>query len=85
MTADGRLQGALGTFVDEVFAVGRISRSAGDVRFSPSVPRTRPQWANGPIQGVPGRWTTGTFLIRRSLVRGRAAEVMICWTAIPGA
>ena len=89
MRADGRRQEALGTFVDEFFAVGRISRSAGDVRFSLSVPRATPQWENGPIEHVGGgptrpRSLVRNFLIRRSLVRGQAAEVMIYWTAFPG-
>ncbi len=49
MTADGREQGALGTFVDDFYAVGRISRAAGNVRFSLSVPRARPQWENAGV------------------------------------
>jgi Tol biopolymer transport system component len=84
MTADGSDQAALGTFVDVLFPVGRISRSAGDVRFSLSVPRVTPQWENGPIEDSAGRWTIRNHLIRRSLVRGQAAEVMIYWTALRG-
>jgi TolB protein len=81
MTAAGGESGALGEFVDEFFPVGRISRSAGDVRFSLSVPKTSPLWENGPLGP---RFLARSFLIRRSLVRGQAAEVMIYWTALPG-
>jgi TolB protein len=84
MTANGRDQAELGTFVDEYFARGGISRSAGDVRFSMSVPKTRPPWENGPSGRVFGVHSIRNFLIRRSLVRGQAAEVMIYWAALPG-
>jgi hypothetical protein len=84
MTASGRDQAELGTFVDEFFAAGRISRSAGGVRYSLSVPKTRPSWENGPPWRVSGIGATRNFLIRRSLVRGQAAEVMIYWAALPG-
>jgi len=83
MTAAGGEPAALGEFVDEGYAVGRISRSAGGVRFSLSVPRTRPfQWENGPSR--PGTFRVGSLRISRSLVRGQSAEVVIYWTAFPG-
>jgi len=84
MTADGREQGALGTFVSEGYAVGRISRAAGDVRFSLSVPRTRPQWENQPIVHVPAPFKTRGFYISRSTVGGQAAEAAVFWTVFPG-
>jgi TolB protein len=88
MSSAGGEPAALGEFVDEFFAVGRISRSAGGVRFSVSLPKTS-QWENGPIAHVGGlpnrpRFFVRNFLIRKSLVRGQAAEVMIYWTAFPG-
>jgi Tol biopolymer transport system component len=84
MTANGRDQAELGTFVDEYFARGGISRSAGGVGFSLSVPKTTPSWENGPGGRVFGGHSIRNFLIRRSLVRGQAAEVMIYWAALPG-
>ena len=48
MTAAGGEPAALGEFVDEFYAVGRISRSSGGVRFSLSVPKTGPAVAERP-------------------------------------
>jgi Tol biopolymer transport system component len=84
MTAAGGEPAALGEFVDKLYAVGRISRSAGGVRFSLSVPRTDPQWENGPVGGGFGTFRTRSLRISRSLVRGQAAEVVVYWTAFPG-
>jgi Tol biopolymer transport system component len=84
MSSAGGEPAALGEFVDAWFAQGRISRSAGGVQFSLSVPKTAPrQWENQPMEPVPAPFKSRGFYLSRSLNEGQAAEVVIYWTAFP--
>ena len=88
MTAAGGEPAALGEFVDEYFARRQNLAVRRGCPILAERAEDDPQWENGPPVGVGLRQTVPAylrnFLIRRSLVRGQAAEVMIYWTAFPG-